>query len=107
MAPDNSEIDACCPPTFEAARVKPGYRLCHYVQGWLETPAGEVPQVAGKLQIADIAGHWAMRWGFGRSRYSIAPGLYAIGEVVDITGWLGGYNLQWAWSSGYCAGLFV
>ncbi len=36
-----------------------------------------------------------------------APGLYAIGEAVDITGWLGGYNLQWAWSSGYCAGLFV
>lgn len=35
------------------------------------------------------------------------PGLYAIGEVVDVTGWLGGYNLQWAWSSGYCAGCFV
>ncbi|MBT6564305.1 MAG: hypothetical protein HON76_17450, partial [Candidatus Scalindua sp.] len=26
---------------------------------------------------------------------------------VDVTGWLGGYNLQWAWSSGYCAGQFV
>jgi predicted flavoprotein YhiN len=26
-----------------------------------------------------------------------APGLYAIGEVVDLTGWLGGYNFQWAW----------
>jgi predicted Rossmann fold flavoprotein len=34
-------------------------------------------------------------------------GLYFIGEVLDVTGWLGGYNLQWAWSSGYCAGLFV
>jgi hypothetical protein len=32
------------------------------------------------------------------------PGLYAIGEVVDVTGWLGGYNFQWAWSSGYAAG---
>ena len=32
------------------------------------------------------------------------PGLYFIGEVVDVTGWLGGYNFQWAWSSGYCAG---
>ena len=31
-------------------------------------------------------------------------GLYFIGEVVDVTGWLGGYNLQWAWSSGYVAG---
>ncbi len=34
-------------------------------------------------------------------------GLYFIGEVVDVTGWLGGYNFQWAWSSGYCAGQYV
>jgi len=32
------------------------------------------------------------------------PGLYAIGEAVDVTGWLGGYNFQWAWSSGWVAG---
>ncbi|MBL4758618.1 MAG: NAD(P)/FAD-dependent oxidoreductase [Rhizobiales bacterium] len=31
------------------------------------------------------------------------PGLYAIGEAVDVTGWLGGYNFQWAWSSGWAA----
>ncbi|HEV2606703.1 MAG TPA: NAD(P)/FAD-dependent oxidoreductase, partial [Xanthomonadaceae bacterium] len=31
-------------------------------------------------------------------------GLYFIGEVVDVTGWLGGYNFQWAWASGYAAG---
>jgi predicted Rossmann fold flavoprotein len=35
------------------------------------------------------------------------PGLYFIGEVLDVTGWLGGYNLQWAWASGWCAGQFV
>jgi len=35
------------------------------------------------------------------------PGLYFIGEVVDVTGQLGGYNLQWAWSSGYAAGQYV
>lgn len=34
-------------------------------------------------------------------------GLYFIGEVVDVTGWLGGYNFQWAWSSGWCAGKVV
>lgn len=34
-------------------------------------------------------------------------GLYFTGEVLDVTGWLGGYNLQWAWSSGWCAGQFV
>jgi len=32
------------------------------------------------------------------------PGLYLIGEVVDVTGWLGGYNFQWAWASGFAAG---
>ena len=35
------------------------------------------------------------------------PGLYFIGEVVDVTGWLGGYNFQWAWASGYAAGQAV
>ena len=35
------------------------------------------------------------------------PGLYAIGEAVDVTGWLGGYNFQWAWASGYAAGLAI
>jgi predicted flavoprotein YhiN len=34
-------------------------------------------------------------------------GLYAIGEAADVTGWLGGYNFQWAWSSGWCAGAAV
>ena len=37
----------------------------------------------------------------------ITQGLYFIGEVVDVTGWLGGYNFQWAWSSGWCAGQVV
>jgi hypothetical protein len=35
------------------------------------------------------------------------PGLYFIGETVDVTGWLGGYNFQWAWSSGWAAGQIV
>jgi predicted Rossmann fold flavoprotein len=33
------------------------------------------------------------------------PGLYFIGEAVDVTGWLGGYNFQWAWASGWCAAM--
>ena len=36
-----------------------------------------------------------------------AAGLYFVGEVVDVTGWLGGYNFQWAWSSGWAAGQVV
>ena len=35
------------------------------------------------------------------------PGLFFIGEVVDVTGWLGGYNFQWAWASGHVAGQAV
>jgi predicted Rossmann fold flavoprotein len=35
------------------------------------------------------------------------PGLFAIGEAVDVTGWLGGYNFQWAWASGWAAGMAV
>ena len=34
------------------------------------------------------------------------PGLYFVGEVVDVTGWLGGYNFQWAWASGWVAGQY-
>ena len=37
-------------------------------------------------------------------RSKLVPGLYFIGEVVDVTGWLGGYNFQWAWASGQAAG---
>ena len=40
----------------------------------------------------------------GQTMESKQPGLYFIGEVVDVTGWLGGYNFQWAWASGFaCA----
>ncbi|MEP4548418.1 MAG: NAD(P)/FAD-dependent oxidoreductase [Saccharospirillum sp.] len=35
------------------------------------------------------------------------PGLYFIGEVLDVTGWLGGYNFQWAWASGHCAAQYL
>jgi len=34
----------------------------------------------------------------------LCEGLYFIGEVVDVTGWLGGYNFQWAWASAHAAG---
>lgn len=37
----------------------------------------------------------------------LVPGLYFIGEVVDVTGWLGGYNFQWAWASAHAAGEVV
>jgi hypothetical protein len=45
----------------------------------LETPVGLVPQVATRLARSDVLGRWQMRWGLGRMRYRITPGLYAVG----------------------------
>lgn len=88
---------SCCPPSPAIADVcgsfgkdsavsvpkptedRPGYKLWPFVRGWLDSPAGRIPQIATHLTTADIIGRWQMRWGFGRARYSIAPGLYAIG----------------------------
>jgi predicted Rossmann fold flavoprotein len=67
-------------------RVKPvgseGYRTAEVTLGGVDTRALD----SKTLQARDV------------------PGLYFIGEVVDVTGWLGGYNFQWAWSSGWVAG---
>ena len=44
---------------------------------------------------------------FSDRRARRVPGLYFVGEVLDVTGWLGGYNFQWAWASGHAAGAAV
>lgn len=59
-----------------------GYRTAEVTLGGVETSALNAKTMEAKNQ----------------------PGLYFIGEVVDITGWLGGYNFQWAWSSGWVCG---
>jgi predicted Rossmann fold flavoprotein len=67
-------------------RVKPvgseGYRTAEVTLGGVDTTALESRTLAAKQ----------------------VPGLFFIGEVVDVTGWLGGYNFQWAWASGWSAG---
>ena len=69
-----------------AWRVKPvgseGYRTAEVTLGGVDTEALDSRTLQVKSQ----------------------PGLFFIGEVVDVTGWLGGYNFQWAWASGWCAG---
>ena len=69
-----------------AWRVKPvgseGYRTAEVTLGGVDTEALDSKTFAAKA----------------------VPGLHFIGEVVDVTGWLGGYNFQWAWASGWCAG---
>jgi len=59
-----------------------GYRTAEVTLGGVDTRALESRTMAAKS----------------------VPGLYFIGEAADVTGWLGGYNFQWAWSSGWCAG---
>lgn len=77
---------ACCSPGSDsgsgcltAAADLPGYKLWSFVCGWLDSSAGKIPKIATRLTAADVIGRWQMRWGLGRARYSIAPGLYAIG----------------------------
>ncbi len=72
----------CCgPPPAPASSVheRPGYRLQPYVEGFLDTPAGPVPRIATRLNRADTLGTAAVRIGIGRNRYTVAPGLYAVG----------------------------
>jgi predicted Rossmann fold flavoprotein len=87
-------------------------------------------QLSGKVvgEIATTLKHWRIQpsgtLGFDKAEVTLggvdtdclsqqtmeaksAPGLYFIGEVVDVTGWLGGYNFQWAWSSAAAAGPVV
>jgi len=51
-----------------------------FAQGFIDTPVGPAPKIDSRLKAADILGRWAMRWGIGRNRYQVAPGLYAIGN---------------------------
>ena len=74
------------------------------LHAWRITPAGtegygKAEVTAGGVDTAELDAKTM------QSRK--VPGLFFIGEVVDVTGWLGGYNFQWAWASGVSAGLAV
>jgi predicted Rossmann fold flavoprotein len=77
--------------------------LAELAQGlhrWQITPTG----TEGYAKAEVMAGGVNTRQLSSQTMESSQPGLYFIGEVVDVTGWLGGYNFQWAWSSAYaCA----
>ncbi|WP_347331921.1 NAD(P)/FAD-dependent oxidoreductase [Marinimicrobium locisalis] len=82
------EINALCEGFHQWQLIPPGtegYRTAEVTRGGIDTDA-----VSSKTFEAKTV-----------------PGLYFIGEVLDVTGWLGGYNFQWAWASGYCAGQYV
>jgi len=68
---------------------------------WAFLPSGtegfaKAEVTAGGISVAELSSRTMMA--------TRLPGLYAIGEAVDVTGWLGGYNFQWAWASGWAAG---
>ncbi|MFY0310280.1 NAD(P)/FAD-dependent oxidoreductase [Leisingera sp. D0M16] len=78
--------------------------LCEALQNWRLLPSGTEGYRTAEVTLGGIDTD-------GLSSKTMeaknAPGLYAIGEAVDVTGWLGGYNFQWAWSSGYAAGTAI
>ena len=74
------------------------------VNAWTVTPAGSEGWRTAEVTVGGVD----TRALDSRTMEAKAvPGLYFIGEVVDVTGWLGGYNFQWAWASGWCAGQAV
>jgi predicted Rossmann fold flavoprotein len=78
--------------------------LAAKLRGWRLVPSGTEGHAKAEVTLGGIATS-------GLSQQTMmakaVPGLFAIGEAVDVTGWLGGYNFQWAWSSGWCAGMAI
>ena len=70
--------------------------------GWAFAPTGTEGFAKAEVTAGGIA--TSELWSRSMEAKKL-PGLYAIGEAVDVTGWLGGYNFQWAWASGWAAGM--
>ncbi|WP_100366265.1 NAD(P)/FAD-dependent oxidoreductase [Yoonia maricola] len=75
--------------------------LCDHLSDWTLTPAGSEGYRTAEVTLGGVDTD-ALSSKTMQSK--TVPGLYFIGECVDVTGWLGGYNFQWAWSSGWAAG---
>ena len=76
-------------------------QLDQAVNGWSIKPVGSEGYRTAEVMLGGVATDGLdQQTMMARS----VPGLFVIGEAVDITGWLGGYNFQWAWSSGWVAG---
>ncbi|MFW8636775.1 NAD(P)/FAD-dependent oxidoreductase [Cribrihabitans pelagius] len=78
--------------------------FCDVLQNWVLLPAGTEGYRTAEVTLGGIDTDALS----SRSMEAkTVPGLYAIGEAVDVTGWLGGYNFQWAWASGFAAGTAI
>jgi len=76
-------------------------RLDAAVNGWSVKPVGSEGYRTAEVTLGGVATDQLDQQSMAAKS---VPGLYVIGEAVDVTGWLGGYNFQWAWSSGWAAG---
>ncbi len=76
-------------------------RLDQAVNGWTVKPVGSEGYRTAEVTLGGID---TAALDQQTMQAKAVPGLYFIGEAVDVTGWLGGYNFQWAWSSGWAAG---
>jgi predicted Rossmann fold flavoprotein len=79
-------------------------RLGESLNRWVITPNGSEGYRKAEVTIGGIDTRELSQQTMMADK---APGLHFIGEAVDVTGWLGGYNFQWAWASGMAAGLAV
>ena len=78
--------------------------MAQALKHWALLPAGTLGYAKAEVTLGGVDTHALSS---KTMEANAAPGLYFIGEVVDVTGWLGGYNFQWAWSSGWVAGQVV
>lgn len=78
--------------------------IVQQLQAWELTPSGTEGMRTAEVSLGGVDTRELSSKTFEARKVS---GLYFIGETVDVTGWLGGYNFQWAWASGWCAGQYV
>lgn len=78
--------------------------LCEALSSWSLKPSGTEGYRTAEVTLGGIS---TDALSSKTMEAKTQPGLYAIGEAVDVTGWLGGYNFQWAWASGFAAGTAI
>jgi predicted Rossmann fold flavoprotein len=79
-------------------------RLGESLNRWVITPNGSEGYRKAEVTLGGVDTRELSQQSMAANK---VPGLHFIGEAVDVTGWLGGYNFQWAWASGMAAGLAV
>ena len=75
--------------------------LCETIQKWVVKPSGTEGYRTAEVTLGGVSTSGLDQKTLQAKTVS---GLYFVGEIIDVTGWLGGYNFQWAWSSGWVAG---